>query len=51
MKDSMKRRDNDLESRANIIKNFTALSYKFLYLAKAFVPGKLFKPGVTNILA
>ncbi len=28
---------------ANVINLFTAVSYKFLYLARAFVPGKLFQ--------
>jgi hypothetical protein len=36
---------------ANVIKLFRTVSYTFLYLAIAFVPGKLFKPGLANILA
>jgi hypothetical protein len=36
---------------ANIIKLFTSVIYEFSYSARTFVPGKLFKPGLTNILA
>ena len=31
---------------ANVIKLFTAVSYDFLYLARAFVPGKLSQPSL-----
>jgi hypothetical protein len=32
-------------------KTFMSVMYEFLYKARAFVPGKLFKPGLTNIAA
>jgi hypothetical protein len=31
---------------ANVIKLFTAISYEFLYQARAFVPGKLFQSSL-----
>ncbi len=38
-------------SGANAIKHFASIIYEFLYEDRAFVSGKLFKPGLTNILA
>ncbi len=40
-----------LRPEANVIELFAAVIYEFLYKAIAFVPGKLFKPGLTSILA
>ena len=35
----------------NVIKLFASVIYEFLFYARAFVPGKLFKPSLTNIPA
>jgi hypothetical protein len=35
----------------NVTKHFTAVIHEFSHFAKAFVHGKHFKPGLTNILA
>ncbi len=40
-----------LDPGTNFIKKFTSVIYGFSYKVKAFVHGKLFKPGLINILA
>jgi hypothetical protein len=33
----------------NVVQLFMSVIYEFSYYARAFVPGKLFKPSLTNI--
>jgi hypothetical protein len=35
---------------ANVINLFTAVSYDFSYKARAFVPGKFFKPSLMFVV-